>query len=43
LNERCAQAPRHLDLYLTGHGLPITRELIAWEPDGVHMSAGASV
>jgi hypothetical protein len=30
-----------IDLYLTGHGhASITRELIAWDPGGVHMSAG---
>jgi hypothetical protein len=30
-----------VDLYLTGHGhASITRDLIAWDPGGVHMSAG---
>ena len=28
-----------IDLYLTGHGMgSITRETIAWDPGGVHMS-----
>jgi len=30
-----------LDLYLTGHGYgSITREVITWEPGGVHLSIG---
>ena len=29
-----------IDLYMTGHGLgSLTRETIAWDPGGVHMSA----
>ncbi|MES2482942.1 MAG: hypothetical protein V4609_13165 [Pseudomonadota bacterium] len=30
-----------IDLYMTGHGYPsITREVITWDPAGVHMSIG---
>lgn len=30
-----------IDLYMTGHGYgSITREVITWDPAGVHMSIG---
>lgn len=30
-----------IDLYLTGHRYPsLRREIVSWEPAGVHMSAG---